>query len=204
MEHNKAPGLDGFPVEFYQAFWDNIKIDIMALFMEFHKGNLPLHCLNFGVIALLPKKEALKIQQYRPICLLNVSFKIFTKVLTNRISVVVDKVIKPSQSAFIPGRYIMDVVVTLHETNHEMHRKKKNGIILKLDFEIAYDKVKWPFMQQVLGMKCFYSTWCSWIQQVVTKGSVVVKVNDDIGHYFQLKKVLDKEILCHLYFLTLL
>jgi hypothetical protein len=98
----------------------------------------------------------------------------------------------------------MDVVVTLHETNHEMHRKKKNGIILKLDFEIAYDKVKWPFMQQVLGMKCFYSTWCSWIQQVVTKGSVVVKVNDDIGHYFQLKKVLDKEILCHLYFLTLL
>ena len=124
--------------------------------------------------------------------------------LTNRISVVVDKVIKPSQSAFIPGRYIMDGVVTLHETIHEMHRKKKNGIILKLDFEKAYDKVKWPFMQQVLRLKGFSSTWRSWIQQVVTKGSVAVKVNDDIGHYFQSKKGLDKEILCHLYFLTLL
>jgi hypothetical protein len=69
-----------------------------------------------------------------------------------------------------------------------VHRKKKNGIILKLDFEKAYDKVKWPFMQQVLRLKGFSSTWCSWIQQVVTKGSVAVKVNDDIGHYFQSKK----------------
>ena len=71
MEHNKAPGPDGFPAEFYQAFWDTIKVDIMALFSEFHKGDLPLYSLNFGTIFLLPKcKEAIKIQQYRPICLL--------------------------------------------------------------------------------------------------------------------------------------
>ena len=89
MEHNKSPGPDGFPVEFYQAFWDTIKGDLMALFSEFHKGELPLYNLNFGTIILLPKcKEAIKIQQYRPICLLNVSFKIFTKVATNRISMV--------------------------------------------------------------------------------------------------------------------
>jgi hypothetical protein len=98
----------------------------------------------------------------------------------------------------------MHGVVTLHRTIHEMHRKKKNGLILKLDFEKAYDKVKWSFMQQVLRLKGFSSTWCSWIQQVVTKGFVAVKVKDDIGQYFQSKKVLDKEILCHLYFLTLL
>lgn len=51
-----------------------------------------------------------------------------------------DKVIRPSQTAIIPGRYIMEGVVTLHETIHEMHRK--NGVILKLDIEKAYDKVK--------------------------------------------------------------
>ena len=86
MEHNKASGPDGFPAEFYQAFWDTIKVDLMALFSEFHKGDLPLNSLNFGTIFLLPKcKEAFKIQQYRPICLLHVSFKIFIKVATNRI-----------------------------------------------------------------------------------------------------------------------
>ena len=83
MEHNKSPGPDGFPAEFFQVFLFVIKDDLMALFEDFHRGNLPLYSLNFGTIILLPKcKDATTIQQYRPICLLNVSFKIFTKVLT--------------------------------------------------------------------------------------------------------------------------
>jgi hypothetical protein len=65
MEHNKLPGHDDFPAEFYQVFWDLIKGDLMALFHEFHQGLLPLFSLNFGTIILLPKcVEALKIQQY--------------------------------------------------------------------------------------------------------------------------------------------
>ena len=146
MEHNKASGPDGFPAEFYQVFWEVIKEDLMAIFTEFHEGKLLLHSLNFGIITLLPKqKEARQIQQYRPICLLNVSFKIFTKVMTNRIALVAQKVIRPSQTAFLPGRNIMEGVVILHETIHEMHRKKRSGVILKLDFEKAYDKVDWTF-----------------------------------------------------------
>jgi hypothetical protein len=94
MEHNKAPGLDGFPAKFYQTCWNFVKEDLMALFIEFHDGLLPLYRLNFGMIILIPKcREATIIQQYRPICLLNVSFKIFTKVATNRISDITKKVI---------------------------------------------------------------------------------------------------------------
>jgi hypothetical protein len=55
MKHNKAPGLDGFSAEFYQVFWDVIKEDLLPLFKEFHKGNLPLFSLNFGTIMLLSK-----------------------------------------------------------------------------------------------------------------------------------------------------
>jgi hypothetical protein len=117
-----------------------------------------------------------------------VSFKIFTKVLTNRINLVAQKVVSPSQTAFLPGRYILEGVVILHETIHEMHRKKKSRVILKLDFEKAYDRVKWPFLQQVLRMKDFSPKWCLWIQQIVFKGSVGIKVNSSIGHNFQTKK----------------
>jgi hypothetical protein len=86
MEHNKAPGPDGFSAEFYQSCWEMIKEDLMTLFREFHQGDLPLFSLNFGTIILLPKcREATKIQQYRPICLLNMSIKIFTKVATNMV-----------------------------------------------------------------------------------------------------------------------
>ena len=67
--------------------------------------------------------------------------------LNNRILKVTDKMIGPSQTAFIPGRYIMEGVVMLHETIHEFHRKKEDGVILKLDFKKAYDKLKWLFIR---------------------------------------------------------
>jgi mannosylglycoprotein endo-beta-mannosidase len=49
----------------------------------------------------------------------------------------------------------MEGVVILHETIHELHTKKANGVIFKIDFEKAYDKVKWSFLQQTLHMKGF-------------------------------------------------
>jgi hypothetical protein len=91
MERNKALVLM-FSSRIFQVFWDVIKDDLLALFVELHNDILPVYSLNFGIINLLPKKcNATKIQEYRPICLLNVSFKIVTKVLTNRIGVVADK-----------------------------------------------------------------------------------------------------------------
>jgi hypothetical protein len=126
MVINKAPGPDGFPVELYKTFWDVIKVDLMAMFAQF--AELPLFKLNFGIITLLPEKQdASRIEQYRLICLLNVSFKVFTKVGTNRDTDIAQKVIRPTQSALIPGRNILEGVVVLHETIHEIHRKKWMG-----------------------------------------------------------------------------
>jgi hypothetical protein len=76
----------------------------------------------------------------------------------------------------------------MHETIHELKRKKQKGLILKLDFEKAYDKVNWDFLQQVLRMKDFPNVWCQWMERVVAKGSVCVQVNNDLGHFFQTKE----------------
>jgi hypothetical protein len=88
----------------------------------------------------------------------------------------------------MPGRHILEGVVVLHETIHELHRKKMDGVIFKIDFEKAYDKVKWPFLQQVMRMKGFHPSWCHYVEQFVRGGSVGIRVNDDIGHYFQTRK----------------
>lgn len=147
MEKNKAAGPDSIPIEFYQSCWHIVKSDIVQLFSDFHSGRVDISRLNYGIITLLPKvKEAAKIQQFRPICLLNCLFKFITKVLTLRIEPYANKLIHLAQSAFMKGRNIMTGILTLHEILHETKAKKEVGVILKLDFEKAYDKVNWNFL----------------------------------------------------------
>jgi hypothetical protein len=86
------------------------------------------------------------------------------------------------------GRYILDGAVTLHGTIHELHHKNLNGVVLKINFEKAFDKVKWSFLQQPLRMKGFYAEWRALTHNFVFGGSSAIKVNDDIGTYFQTKK----------------
>jgi hypothetical protein len=119
---------------------------------------------------------------------LNVSSKIFTKVAMNRISHIATKVISPTQTTFLPGRYIMEGVIILHEIIHEMHRKKKDGLIFKIDFGKAYGKINWSFVQQTLRMNGFSPTWCRWIASLMEGGHVGVKINDQDGQNFQTKK----------------
>jgi mannosylglycoprotein endo-beta-mannosidase len=78
---------------------------------------------------------------------------------------------------------------------HEMHRKKFDGVIFKIDFEKAYDKVKWSFLQQVLRTKGFDPIWCDRIKQFVQGVSVGIRVNDVTGHNFQTRKGLRQGIL---------
>jgi hypothetical protein len=119
--------------------------------MVFNGESYPFFHLNFGTI-LLPKKEnAIQIHQYRPVCLLNVSFKVFTNVGTNRVTTIAESVVQPTQTAFMPGRHILEGVFILHETIHELYRKSMDGVLFKIYFEKAYDKVNWFFLATSLA-----------------------------------------------------
>jgi hypothetical protein len=56
-------------------------------------------------------------------------------VATNRVSQIAQKGISPSHTAFLSERNIMEGVIVLHETIHEMHRNKQDGIIFKIYLE---------------------------------------------------------------------
>jgi hypothetical protein len=141
------------------------------------------------MISLIPKiKDANNIKQYRPICLLNVDYKWFTKVLTMRLTPYADKLISKTQTTFIPGRYILEGVVILHEILHELRSRKSQGIILKLDFEKAYDKVHWGFMFEVLKKKNFPQKWLEWMKQIIEGGRVGININGEPGNFFNTYK----------------
>jgi len=126
---------------------------------DLHAGHLDLWRLNYGVIILIPKiKLPNNVKQFRPICLLNIIYKIITKVLTMRLTKVASRVISNFQIAFIPGRNILDGIVILHETLHSLKMQKEEGIILKLDFEKAYDRVSWTFLEEILVTRNFSPT----------------------------------------------
>lgn len=143
---NTVPGPDGFNVHFYRAFWPEIRNDLFEMLLLLFDNKLDLKRLNFGVISLIPKnKDPTDIKQFRPICVLNDCFKFISKVITNRFSKVAQTVISPTQTAFILGRFILEGCVILHEVLHELKQKKLKGVILKIDFEKAYDRVCFPF-----------------------------------------------------------
>jgi hypothetical protein len=168
MRADSASGLNGFGVHFFKNFWPMIKGDYLAMVQDFHKGDLDIKRLNYGVITLVPKiKEANNIKQYRPICLLNVDYKGFNKLLCNRFSHMAKEVIGGNQTGFIRGRNILEGVFILHEVIHELNRSKSKELILKFDFEKAYDKVRWDFLEIVMRGEGFPSEWVSSRMQTV-------------------------------------
>jgi hypothetical protein len=186
-----APGPDGLSFMFYQSFWDVIKRDILEVFEDFHKGELDIYRLNFALITIIPKEnEARTMNKFRPIGLLNCSYKIFTKVLTSRIGGVIDRLISSNQTTFIKGRFILESVVTAHETLHSVYHGKEKGFVLKLDYEKAYDKVNWQFLLEVLRKSGFADKWVEWIRSFLIRGSVGLTINNEEGEFFHTRKEL--------------
>ena len=182
---------------FYQQFWDVIKDDLMELFKDFHRGALDINRLNYAILTLVPKEQdANTMKKFRPISLLNCSFKILTKVLTNRLSSILNRLVSCNQSAFIKGRYILESVVTAHEVLHSVHSSKEKGLVLKLDYEKAFDKVDLDFLEELLIIRGFCPMWIKLIRSVVRNGHVGVKINQVEGPFFGQKKVCDKETPC--------
>jgi hypothetical protein len=153
MKPDSAPGPNGFTVVFFKKLWQYIKHEIMLMVGDFNKARLDLQRLNYGVITLVPKvREANSIKQYIPTCpkLLNVNFKKFPKLHMDRLTPMASKLISTNQTSFIKGRNILEGVVILHEILHEFRISGRKGILFKIDFEKAYDKVKLKFVQEVL------------------------------------------------------
>jgi hypothetical protein len=153
---------------------------------DFLLGRIDIARLNFGVLSLIPKVPgADHISQFRPIALINVIFKVVSKAVAFKLDPIANRVISPNQTAFIKGRFILDGVLALHETVHEMRRQKAAGILLKIDFEKAYDRVNWEFLSEVLRCKGFDSGAVYRINQLVRGGQTAISINGEVGPFFR-------------------
>ena len=77
---------------------------------------------------------------------------------------VADRLVASNQTAFIKGRFILESVVAAYEIIHEVHKRKQEGVVLKLDYEKAYDRVSWSFLEEMLETRGFGGRWRGWLQ----------------------------------------
>jgi hypothetical protein len=164
MDGNKAPGLDGFSLAFFQACWDVLKEDIMVVFSEFHVHGKFEKSINFTFISLILKVSgASELKDFRPISLMSEIYKIISKVLANRLRLVINNIISTPQSTFAKGRQILDSVLIANESLDFRLKFGELGLLCKLNMEKTYDHVNWDFLLYLLRRCGFGQKWCSWI-----------------------------------------
>ncbi|XP_057444459.1 uncharacterized protein LOC130736674 [Lotus japonicus] len=181
MHPTKAPGVDGFPALFYQKFWPIVGDDVSTFCLQVLNGDSLPGMVNQTLLVLIPKvKKAVLANQFRPISLCNVVFKIITKTIANRMKLFLSDLISETQSAFVPGRLITDNALIAYECFHYMKKKfsGKNGMMaLKLDMSKAYDRVEWSFLKQVLLKMGFPINWVNLIMSCVNSVTFSIMVN---------------------------
>ena len=186
LNSNKAPGPDGFPLAFWSFSWDFVKNEVLGFFEEFHEHSRFVKNLNATFLVLIPKKQIVEdFKDLRPINLVGGLYKILKKVLANRIKRVMNKVISKTQNAFVEGRQILDAVLIANEILDSTLRRKKCGLVCKLDIDKAYDSISWEFLYQVMGRMGFNSRWMSWIKWCISTTSFSVLINGSPAGFFQ-------------------
>ena len=163
LNGEKAPRPDGFPIAFWSFSWEIVKDEVMDFFKEFYEKKKFVRSLNATFLVLIPKKGNVDIKDYRLISLLGSLYKILAKVLANRLRRVMDKVISPSQNAFVEGRQILDAALIANEAVDSMLRRNDGGVVCKLDIEKAYDHLNWEYVLEVMRRMGFGQRWLSWI-----------------------------------------
>lgn len=128
MQPYKSPGPDGFQGIFFKQYWHIVGDDISHLVAQvFATGNFD-PTLSETLIALIPKVDHPgSFKEFRPISLCNTVYKLITKVLVNRMRPMLDSIVSPSQSSFIPERGTRDNAIILQDIIHAMNKSKKRG-----------------------------------------------------------------------------
>jgi hypothetical protein len=177
----KASGPDGFPAHFFQKHWDLCGEEVTKAVLRILSGEDTPEGVNKTFIVLIPKVASPEeLGQFRPISLCNVIYKIASKVLANRLKLILPEIISEEQSAFVPGRLITDNIIAAYECLHFM---KRNGAqvhqhcALKLDMRKAYDRVEWSYLRAVMLKMGFHRRWVELIMSMVSSVSFSVLLN---------------------------
>jgi len=189
MARRRSLGLDEVTLDFFFQFWDLIGDDYTAMLQSsIALGRFPSG-MTSGVITLLFKEgDRANLANWQPITLLNVSYKILTKTLQLQLQSILQEVISPEKSSFLPLRYILDNVLLQYETVQWAKDSDQDLIFLKLDFTKAYDTVSWDFLFSVMRKIGIHDSFTHIVRMLLLDASASILINGQISSSFAIQR----------------
>ena len=152
LKNGTSPGPAGYTAEFYKCFWQELKLVVVRALQEIQNTGMTRADFKNSVTILIPKrdKDPRYINNLRPISLLDVPYKIFTKAIAVRLGRVIKICIDGDQTGFIKGRYIGENIRLILDVMEHCNEHGKLGLLLACDFRKAYDTVDWEYLLSAL------------------------------------------------------
>jgi len=178
LPKGKPPGHDGILMEFYHEYADEVAPTLLRAFTAMLNVETTSASINKGLITLIPKTgDRARLINWRPIILLGSTYKILAKTLAGRIQSALTHIIRPNQTGFVEGRSILDNVFMAQEALGWAEEKDQDLVLLLLDFEKTFDRIKWGFFFSALAKLGFSNTWVRWVASLYQAASSTIKIN---------------------------
>ena len=190
MKNGKSPGSDGFTVDFYKFFWNDIGAFVFrSLYFGYETGHFSQFQTR-GVITCIPKenKDRRYMSNWRPISLLNTDLKIASAAIANRFKQVLGGIISDTQKGFMKDRFMGENTRLLYDLMHYLEENDMDGLLLLVDFEKAFDSIEWKFLQKALNSFNFGPSICKWFETFYVDSKSCVINNGHISNFFNLER----------------
>lgn len=190
MQCGKCPGPDGYPAEFYKKFLHKLAPILIDMFNEsFESLKLPQTLTQASISLILKKnKDPLSCASYRPISLLNVDFKLLSKLLALRLESTLPSIISPDQTGFIKNRHSFFNLRRLFNTIYNPSTSAAPEALISLDAEKAFDRVEWGYLFHTLDKFGFGKKFITWVKLLYSSPQASVRTNNTQSEYFPLHR----------------
>ena len=188
MQSGKVCGPDGFSIDFYKKFSDQLAPLLLDMFNHsWSQGRLPDSLNEASIILLLkPGRDASKCGSYRPVSLLNTDIKILSKLLATRLETPLPGLISTDQTGFVKGRHLFSNIRRLMNVLYGPSSNVSPEV--SLDAEKAFDRVEWDFLFFVLKKFGFGEAFIRWIQLLYFSPQAAVITNQMRSQSFPLSR----------------
>ena len=178
--------MDGFNSFFFKHCWDIVGEEVADAVLDFFSTGKLLKAINVASLTLIPKmKSPTHVSDFRPISCCSVIYKCITKLLCEKIKLVLPGLISQNQGAFVAQRSILHNVLLCQDiVKMYKPRQKQKCCLMKIDIQKAYDTVNWAFLEEILLKLGFPSRFVKLIMVCVESPTFSLMINGSSTGFF--------------------